>query len=445
VKFSENIFRAYDIRGVYESEITPELMMELGKAFGTHIKSGSEIVVGRDTRFSSQLLELAFCSGVLLTGVDVIDLGVSPIGMLSLGISRLKTRGGALIGASHNPLEFNGIKFFSEGGLYSTKLNEKIKRIFKSRKFRIERKKVGKFEVRDIKKKYIEFVASKVKIERKLRVGIDCMNGSTSVIASDLFKEIGIETFLLHTKTRLLSTPEPLPEKVRSLRVLIRKRKLDLGFAFDGDGDRLLVLDEFGNAISSSKIGAFLIKTFARKNDRIVANVECSSILEEVSSEVGAKVIRVRVGRTFTLEALEKYGGIIGIERVGHFFLPKVSKIDDALLISAKICELISKLNKSFSEIMKEIPEYPSKRISVFCPDEKKFRVVENLSRKFEKKFRVEKIDGVKIILDDAWVLVRASNTEPAIRINVEARNKKKLEELVKKYVKIVRKEVRKV
>ena len=446
MKFSENIFRAYDIRGIVNVDLTPEVMLNLGMAFGTCLKRGN-VVVGMDARNSGSLFSYALFSGLVSTGVSCTDIGVTPIGVTSYGIEKLKSVGGAYIGASHNPPEFNGLKLLTKGGNYSHRLDKKVRNVFKSGKFlRVKWDKVGNVERVDIIDDYVKFVVSKVKPEKRLKVGVECLHGTTGVVAPKVFSALGFKVFPLHHTPNgkfPLGAPDPKPEKLIMLKRLVRKKKLDFGVAYDGDGDRLIIIDDKGNLISPERIASFLMKTVGKRKSSIVVNVECSSVVDDVAKELGIKVKRVRVGHFFILEAIKKYKAFLGVERSGHVSLPSLREFDDAVLVSAKIGELISKLSVPLSEFMKEIPDYPLERVSVKCPDTKKFGVVERIKKRFEGKRNVVTIDGVRINFDYGWVLIRPSNTEPLIRVTAEAKDRKKLKELVSYGISLVRKEMK--
>ena len=427
MEFPKHIFRAYDIRGIFGKDLTPEVMLRLGLSLGTVLNGTGKVVVGRDVRTSGSALTTAISSGIVSTGCDVNDVGVAPIGMISFATEILKGDAGAAVEASHNPPDWNGLKLLTKGGFYSKELDEKVRKIFWDGNFvRAEWKNVGKIERVDVKNDYIKFIEKKIKIDKDLKVGIDCKYGSTSVVAPELFRVLGCKVFSINDRpdgTFPAGTPEPKPDNLGDIVKLVRKEKLDMGIAYDGDGDRLVIIDDKGNILPPELVAVFLMKHIlkGKSGEKIIANVECSSIVDDVAKNFNCKVVRVRVGHFFILDALKRERGILGVEKSGHFSLPFLREFDDAILISAKIAELVSKLGVSLSEYLAGVPQYAFRRIAISCPDEKKFVVVDRLKEKLRERYKVDLTDGIKVMFDDGWFLIRPSNTESLIRLSVEA------------------------
>jgi len=430
-----SFFRAYDIRGVVEYELTLEDYLSFGKAVGTVAEDF--VVVGRDARVHGEICEKAFVSGVLSRGVDVRATGVVPIGVLSYAVEKLKAKIGVMVGASHNPPEYNGLKFFKEGGEYSKELDNKIRRIFIERKFKkFDWRKIGSYEILDIKNDYLSFVLSKVDVKKKIRVAVDCMNGAAGTIIKSLLEKLGCEYKIIHGEPSglfPLGEPEPKPSKLKELMALVSKGNFDLGLAFDGDCDRVVVIDDKGRYTEPEKTASLIVSFLDTKpGDTIVASVNTSSIIDDVASEKGLKVIRTPVGHFYIIEAVKKHKAVLGFERSGHMTIPSLRLFDDAILVAAKLLEICSKLEEPLSKFFDKLPTYLSTEVSLECPDSIKFKVVEAISNELKAKFKkVDTIDGVKVYTDKGWFLIRASNTQPLIRITVEAKNEKNLQELL--------------
>jgi len=430
-----SFFRAYDIRGIVEYELTLEDYLNFGKAVGTLAEDF--VVVGRDARLHGEICEKAFVSGVLSRGVDVKATGITPIGVLSYAIEKLEAKMGIMIGASHNPPEYNGLKFFKEKGEYSKELDNKIRGIFIERKFKkFNWKEIGTYEVVNIKDDYLNFVLSKVDVEKKVKVAVDCMNGTAGTIIRTLLENLGCEYKIFHEEPNgrfPLGEPEPKPSKLKELMTLISKGKYDIGLAFDGDCDRVIVIDDKGHYIEPEKTASLIVSFIDTKpGDTIIASVNTSSVIDDVASERGLKVIRTPVGHFYIIEAVKKYNAVLGFERSGHMTIPSLRLFDDAILVAAKLIEICSKLEEPLSKFFNKLPTYCSAETSINCPDSIKFTVVNDILKALKAKYeKIDTIDGVKVYTNEGWFLIRASNTQPLIRITVEARDKNSLEKLL--------------
>ncbi|MHA1583171.1 MAG: LAGLIDADG family homing endonuclease [Candidatus Baldrarchaeia archaeon] len=353
--------------------------------------------------------------------------------------------GGICCHNSHNPPEYNGVRFrHCDGTGYIDIENEKMKEIFYKGNFKLAKwNKIGKIRQLDTKEiihKYIDFALKHVKPERKVKIVLDLGNGAASYVAPKLFKEAGCEVITINEKpdgTFPGRTPDPLEDPLEELKKTVVQEKAELGVAFDGDGDRAIMVDDLGRKVQTEKAGIIIAKyLLQRKRGKIVANISCSMIIEEELSKVGGEVVRCRVGDVFVSRTAKENKATFGVEISAHYFLPIFGfYFDDAILASLLMTEILSKTEKRLSQLLDEIPTYPLKRTNISCPDKIKFKITEQLKEEhMEKGYKVDTTDGVKILLEDAWILIRPSNTEPKIRMTIEAHTTKKLNELFKHY-----------
>lgn len=435
-----HIFRAYDIRGVFEKDITPETAVQIGKGFGTYIGGeGKKIVVGRDVRLSGQILEEALTRGLGSTGCEVLEVGVVPTPVLSFSVVRYDGDGGVMITASHNPPEWNGFKLFKRGGVTCAQGTgmEEVKEITLSGKFKTSQK--GKVEKYDkALADYADFVEDKLDIGKPLKVAMDAGNGTCGLIAPELFRRFDCEVVPINLEPDgrfPAHLPEPKEETLTDLMTRTPDEGADFGVGYDGDGDRAVFVDDRGRMVP----GDVALTVFSdyylekNKNAKIIFDVSCSSSVEEAIKARGGIPIVSRVGRAFIVDRMKSEGAVFGGEKSSHFYFSEIYGFDDGVFSSLKMAEILSKRSERFSEILDAIPRYPSTPTLNFdCPDEKKFRVVEALKREFKKSgHETVDIDGVKVILPDGSFLIRPSNTMPQVKITAEAKTEKKLREIV--------------
>lgn len=435
----ESIFRAYDIRGVYGKDLTEEVSMDIGRAFGTYLGGkGKEIVAGRDVRLSGNILKSAFVRGVLSTGCHVQDIGIVPTPVLYFTIVRHEKDGGVMVTASHNPPEWNGFKLCRERGLLIAQGMgmEEIKEITVAERFRLGPPgKLGRYD--RALSEYSNFVSSKIEMKRKLRVAIDLGNGSCTVIAPELFRNLDLEVVALNTEPDgnfPAHLPEPTEEALDELKKIVVREGADFGVGYDGDGDRALFIDEKGRIVPGDTALVILARPYLerRKGAKVVYEVSCSSSVEEMIRAYGGVPVVTRVGHAYIMDKMVQEDALLGGEVSSHIYFADVYGFDDAVYASLKMAELLSKTDRKLSEIVDSIPRYPSTPVRNYgCPDEKKFKVVEKLKEEFKKiGYKISTIDGVKVIEQNGWFLVRASNTLPQIRMVAEAKSEAELKRL---------------
>ena len=434
---SDHIFRAYDIRGIFDKDLTAQVATKLGAAFGTFLGKNKEVIVARDVRLSGEALRKSLISG-LVSQCNVTDIGIVPTPLLYFAINRLQKDAGIMITASHNPPEWNGFKLFGRKGcIYGDAMN-KIKKTAKAIDVKKLGRKRGKLNrYRGIIQEYMEFAQDKIEIERELRIVADTANGTCGLLVPCLFKQLGCEILTLNENpdgTFPAHLPEPKEGTLVSLKKEITRNRADFGVGYDGDGDRAVFVDEKGNIVP----GDLTLLVFAKdalqksKGGKIVYELSCSMAVEEYIKEHGGIPIVERVGHTFIMDKMIEENALLGGEKSSHFYFSECYGVDDAVFAGLRMAEILSKSHEKLSEMVDSLPKYPSIYEKNFeCPDELKFVAIEKLRAKFKDYgLNFLDIDGVKLLDKDGWVLLRPSNTEPIIRVSAEARTEEKLKEL---------------
>ncbi len=437
---SPNIFRAYDIRGVYNKDITAPIMHKIGLAFGTYVKemlNGEEVVVGNEIRQSSFPLVHAFISGVTATGINVIYVGTTAFGQTLYAGWFLKKTATAFVTASHLPPEWNGIKFYHFDGVgFAEEELMAIRDIAIDEKYTVvDWRDIGNSKSYNIEEEYENFFKQKFKFTDNLKVAIDCGGGSTTLSAPKIFTSLGLEIITVYCETDPTFSGRPSDPKPKNLTELvnaIKKHECDFGVAFDGDGDRAVIVDNLGRILSADQTGIIIGKYgLAQKKGTIIANVECSKSVAEQLEVLGYKVKQIPVGHTFLTIEAKKEDSPLGVESSGHIILPEYFLFDDAIVTPLKIAEILNREKRGMSTLVDEIPSYPLRKEEIQCDDDLKFAVVDLLKQKILSKYEnVNTMDGVRINLQEGWVLIRPSNTSPIIRMTIEADDKETIEKL---------------
>ena len=438
------MFREYDVRGrVNGRELNEKTMELIGKGFGTYLarRRIQDIIVGHDFRSYSQKLKDALVQGLVSTGAHIIDIGMVLTPMLYYAQYHFKTKGGAMVTTSHNPNGWSGVKLAAD--FSNTLLGDEVQevyRIIKGGDFKMGQ---GLVRNRPIKDVYAEAVVRRVNIKKPLKIVVECGNGTAGAFAPDILRKTDCEVVELFCEldwTFPHHTPDPESKKAKEvLSAKVKEVKADLGISYDGDGDRLGVVDEKGNNVWSDRLLILLARQVLEKQPgaKIVFDVKCTQALPEDIKKHGGIPIMWKTGHSYTKRKLHEESAALAGERSGHFFLiDNWYGFDDAIFASLRLIEYLSEQNKTLSEILKTTPFYDyviSPTIYVPCPDDKKFQIVESLVKEFKKEYgdkKVIDIDGARVIFKDGWGLIRASNTEPALTVLFEAKNQEKLEEI---------------
>jgi phosphomannomutase len=435
-----SIFRAYDIRGIYGKDLTDEIMTRIGEAAGTY--SPGTFTIGRDFREHGAQLAEALASGLIKTGSSASLLGTCPASLCVFANWKMRNDVAAYVTASHLPAQWNGVKFFHQDGVgFFEGENKKLEETSSSGNFRTGTGSAKKVEGMD--GEYANFVAERIKPER-VNIVADFGNGAACRLVPKVLKKIGVEaTFLFDWPDPTFSNrdPEPKPESLTALSKKVVQERADLGIAFDGDGDRAMFADNTGKVMMTEQAAILFIRDIMKtQRGPVVANIECSDIIESEVKKYGESVFRIPVGHTFLVQETKKHNAVFGVEKSGHICVPKFYWFDDAIINSLYMTELVSKMRKKLSEVVKALPTRLFERIEIDCSDEAKFEVVNKIRRKAVEKYEnISTIDGVKILFPDSWALIRASNTSPMLRLSIEARDQKRLDELKKEMKKLIK------
>ena len=438
MRSSRNIFRAYDIRGVYGKDLNEETAELVGKAFGTFVGKERIVGVGRDVRSSGLGLKRRLTEGLTSVGCDVIDFDMVTTPMLSIFVRNRQLDGAVMVTASHNPAEWNGFILINKSGHFCSEGMgmEEIRQIVLDKKFS-ETSKQGSVSREDGLEDYIDFILSKVKITRRLKVVLDPGNGSASLIAKKIFEKVGCEVVAINDYPDgnfPARAPDVIEDALAALKKKVVEARADIGIAFDCDVDRAAFIDEKGGYLGSGNITIALFADYYLSTNparKIVFDVACSSAVEEfVRSRGGIPVVN-RVGHAFIINRMIEENAIFGGEYSNHLYFSDIYGSDDAIFAGLKMAEILSKKNKRLSELVASVPRYPNAIKEISCSDEKKFEVVENIKKRLEDDgYKILALDGVKVYTDKGAFLIRASNTTPAIKLSSEAKNDQDLREL---------------
>jgi len=461
MKINPNIFRGYDLRGLVNTDLSEELMRHLGLAYGTYSKRHgiTTLIVGRDCRASGPLYSKALIEGILDTGVNVIDIGMTLVGTFYWSQHYLKQRGGAYISASHNPPEYNGIKFANDYSetLVSDGIQE-LKRMVEEEDYERASQK-GTLQSQDINPVYIEDVSKRFAINKKLRVVVDPSNSTAGTLAPKILRAVGCEV-IEHNCTVDPSFPLGVADPTSSV---IAKRlarevtdaKADVGFSYDADGDRIGIVDEKGNIIWNDVLLAIFAIDVLREHpgSTIMYNILCSKVVEETIVEHGGKPFVWRVGHSFLKKKNQEVKAAFIGELSGHFFFSKdFYNHDDGLYSTLRLIRFISGSGEPLSESVERLPHYiSSPEIKIYCPDTAKVSTVAKISPELKKRYPDAVIldgesagDGIRLDFDDGMIVVRYSQNGPYLTIKYEAKTAERydkfrniIKELLKKYPEI--------
>ena len=435
---ASSIFGGYDVRGIYPPEINAAVAQKIGAAFGGLLiqKGITECIVSRDNRESSAEIASAFIDGLAnYAGINVTDIGLAPTSTLCFALMSNPMTAGASITASHNPIQYNGIKFYGKKvlPLFSEDL-AKVRKRFESDESCQKVAAPGKVARASYTDKHAEYVASKVKLARKLKVVVDCGNSVCSLVCLKMFKLLGVETVeLFCTLDGKFPNHLPDPHKRENYAAITEKvvaSSADLGVMFDGDGDRAGFVDEKGGIVDGDFAHILLIRDLlTRKPDAIaVLDLRLSRAVFEDAQARGAKVVMSKAGRMAIHEEMDKLGADYGGEVTGHISFSENAGNDDAFYATAKMMQILSQSQDSFSKIVLGLPHYcslPEMRIP--CANDRKFHVVEEVKKALWKTYKVNALDGVRVDFDDSWGLLRVSNTEPQITLRFEGKTQEAL------------------
>ncbi len=435
------IFREYDIRGVVDKDLTPDIVRTIGQGFGAHMAQldRRELVVGRDGRLSSKAFEEALIEGLLSTGCNVVGIGLCPTPVYYFSIFHLDKDGGMMVTGSHNPPEFNGFKVsVGKSTIFGEEI-QNLRRLVGKGKFPAGKGNLSKGE---IIRPYQDYIKKNIHVQKKLKVVIDAGNGTAGVVAGTLLRELGCELEELYCDVdgRFPNHfPDPtIPENLSVLIDRVKKARADVGIGYDGDADRIGVVDDQGNIIWGDQLMILFSREIlkGKKGATFVAEVKCSQNLFADVEKHGGKALMWKTGHSLIKDKMREEKAALGGEMSGHiFFADRYLGYDDAIYASCRLIEILSKTDKKLSRLLSDVPKtFITPEIRVDCPDEIKFKVVEKVKEVLRKDHPVIDVDGVRVKFGDGWGLVRASNTQPALVLRFEALTRDRLHE-IKEYV----------
>ncbi|MFW5989143.1 MAG: phosphomannomutase/phosphoglucomutase [Desulfosudaceae bacterium] len=430
-------FREYDIRGIAGEDFKEEDVFQLGRAIGTYLlgHDRSYAAVGRDCRLTSGTYSEQIVKGLRSTGCDVVNIGVCPTPVFYFAINHLATGGGVMVTASHNPPEYNGFKLCLDSDSIFGEEISKIGDIMTAGEFAAGE---GSLTGADAVTPYQEYIANNIALTAPLKVGIDAGNGTAGVVAGPILRKLGCQVHELYcdmdgTFPNHEADPTVLAN-MRDLIELVRTEKLDLGIGYDGDGDRLGVVDENGRIVYGDKLMIlFAREILSRKPGSVfVSEVKCSKTMYDDIEKHGGRAIMWKTGHSLIKTKMKEEQAALAGEMSGHiFFSDRYFGYDDAIYASCRLLELLADTGQTLSGLLADIPEtFTTPEIRVECPDDVKFDLVEKVTDYFRDKYDIVDIDGVRIIFEDGWGLVRASNTQPALVLRFEARTAERLQEI---------------
>ena len=438
MKINKYIFREYDIRGKVSDDFPPEVVENLGKAFGTFISrsGGQEIALSGDVRLTTPSLIESFKTGVLSTGVDVINIGILPTPANYYSMFKLDVAGAVQITGSHNPPEFNGFKMSrNKKSVFGDSIQD-LRSIIEKEDYETGEGDEAPYKIIN---DYRKMISEKISIERPLRVVMDCGNAAAAICAPDIFKKFNIELTELYCEVDGAFPnhhPDPtVKENLTDLIKLMKTGNYDVGIAFDGDADRVGVVDETGEVVWADQLMALFLPELVNPGDEILYDVKCSKALEEEIIKYQGKPVMWKTGHSLVKQKMVELNCKFGGEMSGHiFFADDYYGYDDAIYVAARLLQTLSRSKKTLSELRSELPKYfstPEIRLEANS-DEEKFMISKKAVDYFTANFDCSTVDGVRINFEDGWGLVRASNTQPVIVCRFEATSEERMQQIKK-------------
>ncbi|HHV17132.1 MAG TPA: phosphomannomutase/phosphoglucomutase [Gelria sp.] len=433
-----NIFRQYDIRGTVDEKLSEEVVYDIARAFAAYAirKEQNTILLGHDNRESSPAIKRIMTEALLSSGCNVIDLGMVITPVLYYAARYLNVPAGIMITASHNPPEYNGCKLLlGDSTIYGEQIQD-IRRIIEKQNYFTGPR--GSIKTLDISDAYARMISEKVSLKRKLKIVVDCGNGTASLFAPRIFRKLGCEVIELYCESDSSFPnhhPDPInPANMEDLVEEVKRHQADLGIGIDGDGDRLGVVDEEGNLIWGDMLMILFWRDIMPRypGSKAIVEVKCSQALIDEIERLGGEPIFYKTGHSLIKAKMKEINAIFTGEMSGHmFFADEYYGFDDAIYAGARLLALLSRSNKSLKEMLGDVPHYYSTpEIRVPSSDEEKFTIVNQVIEHFGPKYPILDVDGARIIFPGGWGLVRASNTGPELIVRCEGNSPDVLENI---------------
>ena len=435
------IFREYDIRGVAGKDICEQDVVDIGRAYGSLLRQQGrkKISVGRDCRTTSHRFSQLFIQGIVSTGCDVVDIGTCPTPVLYFSIHHLELDGGAMVTASHNPPEYNGFKLMSGlNSIHSQGLQDLLRIIEK----KVYETGEGQETKADVTTPYMAYLKENINLTRKLRIGIDAGNGTGGITAVPVLKDLGCEVHDIYCDldgTFPNHEADPTQKKnLKDLIALVKDKGLDLGVGYDGDADRIGVVDKNGKVIYGDQLMVIYAREILKRKPgaTFISEVKCSMVMYDDIRKHGGNAIMWRTGHSLIKKKMKEEKAELAGEMSGHmFFKDRYFGFDDALYATCRLLEIMADTGKGVDELIADLPQtFTTPELRVECPDAIKFAVVDKIVDHYKAipGQEVIDIDGLRAVYADGWGLVRASNTQPALVLRFESLTQKRLDEIRK-------------
>lgn len=441
------------VRGIVGESLTPQIAARFASAFGTYLGPG-QVLVGQDTRPSGTVIKKAILSGLLATGCQPLEVGVLPIPTILFLTHEKQARGAVVVTASHNPPEWNGLKFIGPEGLYLRRSQvEEFLDIFHQGEFTFvaaERIKAP-LQEKNAGEMHLEKILSRLKVKtirrHGFRVVADCANGAGATLLPRLLQELGCQTIFINTDLsgRFAHQSEPVPENLKELSRRVKEFRADLGLAQDADADRLALVDEKGRPLGEDLTLALAVShVLGKKRGPVAVNLSASMAIDDLAARYRVPVIRTRIGEINVVEAILEQDAVIGGEGNGGVIWPEVHPCRDSLTATGLVLEMLAESQRPLSAVAAEFKKYHLLKDKMDCPAELAFRAVVELRRRYQSE-NISTLDGLKISWPDSWVHVRPSNTEPIIRLLAESRSEVRSRRLIESFKKEIKSIIRKL
>ena len=438
---NSHVFREYDIRGVVDQDFSKKFVENLGRAFGTFLieNNQNKVSVSGDIRESTIGLKENFINGLLDIGLDVYDLGILTTPMNYFSLFQTDITNSVQITGSHNPPEFNGFKISYDRKPFFGSSILILKDIISKSLYKTSNKS-GRLLKLDVFEDYVNYLKKNINIKRDMKCIIDCGNATAGIVAPLIFDELKIDTKKLYCELDSSFPnhhPDPTVDKNLDdiVDIIKEENTFDVGFAYDGDADRVVAIDENGNIIRSDILMGVFLQDIIGKDDTVVYDVKCSRALEYMINYYNGIPVMWKTGHSLIKDKMIKLNSKFGGEMSGHlFFADRYFGYDDGIYASLRLIEFLSKSKEKLSELVEIIPKYFSTpEIRIDCKnDQEKFEIVSKVKNFFINKYKCNDIDGIRIEFDYGWGLVRSSNTQPVIVCRFEAESEQLLEKIKK-------------
>ncbi len=450
---NQKIFREYDIRGIVDKDLTPEFVEYLGQGLGSYFRERGkkEVALGRDCRLSSPIFVEILTRALLSTGMSVVDLGMIPTPLLYFAVFHKKYESAVMITGSHNPPEYNGFKMMvGEETLYGEAIQE-IYALLRDR--RIIQDRPGKKSSATVIPEYEEFVTKDIHLGKRMKVILDAGNGTAGFVAGPIFRKLGADVVELYCEPDGRFPhhhPDPtLPAAMGELIKKVQEEGADFGVGYDGDGDRLGVVDDKGQILWGDQLMIILCRDVLPRHPgaAIISEVKASKLLYEEIARLGGRPIMWKTGHSLIKKKIKEEKAVLAGEMSGHiFFADRYYGFDDAIYASARLAEILSRSEEKLSTRLADLPKtFYTPEIRVYASDEVKFRIVEMVKQELASKYPMVDIDGVRVSYPRGWALVRASNTQAVLVLRFEAETPEDLQAIRQEVEKTVEQAIRKL